>query len=149
MQAFPPDLWIDPAEEGLDRDVVALTLRQLHALVGCQHEIAAMGVEVVGVGDPPVGVELAEGGKGLVPQALFLPSRVRVHLRRAASLDLLPHAVGVVADRDKMLRRYTELRLKSYELMYRGLKEQTDAYDAELATYANQTDSVLKILNKG
>jgi rhomboid protease GluP len=58
----------------------------------------------------------------------------------------LPQAVR---DRDQMLRRYTELRLKSYELMYRGLKEQTDAYDAELATYANQTDSVLKILNKG
>jgi rhomboid protease GluP len=58
----------------------------------------------------------------------------------------LPEAVH---DRDKMLRRYTELRLKSYELIYRGLKEQTDTYDAELEIYANQTDSVLKILNKG
>jgi hypothetical protein len=32
--------------------------------------------------------------------------------------------------------------------MYRELKENTNAYDTALAIYANQTDSVLKILNK-
>jgi rhomboid protease GluP len=61
-----------------------------------------------------------------------------------AALDL-PQPVR---DRDKILRHYTELRLKSYELMYRELKENTNAYDTALAIYANQTDSVLKILNK-
>jgi len=49
----------------------------------------------------------------------------------------------IIRDRDKMLKSYCELRIKSYRLLYKAVDENTDKYKDSLAIYDNQIEKIM------
>jgi rhomboid protease GluP len=58
----------------------------------------------------------------------------------------LPEAIK---ERNKLLRTYSELRLKSFELLYKSVAEHSNAYDSQARSYNTQLEAVLKELGAG
>ncbi|WP_315814123.1 hypothetical protein [Paraflavitalea speifideaquila] len=51
-------------------------------------------------------------------------------------------------ERNSLLKKYFELRLTSYELMYKKLAANNNQYDTELGTTNEQIEGILKTLNQ-
>jgi rhomboid protease GluP len=54
----------------------------------------------------------------------------------------------VLHQRDEMLRQYCDLRIKSYELLYKDLEENTDLYKTQIEQYNKQIYSIMESLKK-
>ncbi len=54
-----------------------------------------------------------------------------------------------IHNKNRLLTEYCELRIKSYELLYKALQENTDAYNAQLEDYNMQIESKIKALGVG
>jgi len=50
---------------------------------------------------------------------------------------------------NKKLEQYCRLRLQSYELLYKSIYENTDAYDAGIKDLTNQINVVIDDISKG
>jgi len=59
--------------------------------------------------------------------------------------DLPAHVV----ERNVLLREYSELRVKSYELQYQSVLENTNAYQVELQDYNKKIEAIIKQLGGG
>lgn len=53
-----------------------------------------------------------------------------------------------IRTRNRILKEYCELRLKSYELLYKAVSEKTDQYDQELNAYNKKIEAKINELNK-
>ena len=51
-------------------------------------------------------------------------------------------------ERNKLLLEYCNLRVKSYELMYKKVENETDLLDAQINRYNTQIDSIISILSR-
>lgn len=51
-----------------------------------------------------------------------------------------------IKNRNRILREYCELRIKSYELLYKAVSEDTDQYQQQLEVYDNQINAKIKEL---
>jgi rhomboid protease GluP len=56
------------------------------------------------------------------------------------------HLSALLQKRNLKLRAYSELRLKTYELIIKGMEEDTDRYDAQIASYNRQIDGIIREL---
>ncbi|MHB9142645.1 MAG: hypothetical protein ACYC25_12290, partial [Paludibacter sp.] len=48
--------------------------------------------------------------------------------------------------RNKLLIEYCNLRIKSYELMYKKVENETDLLDSQINRYNNQIDSIVSLI---
>ena len=51
-------------------------------------------------------------------------------------------------EQNAKLKEYCELRIKSYELMYKAISENTDKYAAEINDYNNKIETIIKELTE-
>jgi rhomboid protease GluP len=61
------------------------------------------------------------------------------------SLDL-PQALKT---RNSQLKEYCEVRIKSYELIYKAINEETDRYEEEINAYYSKIESIISALGGG
>jgi len=54
----------------------------------------------------------------------------------------------VLYEKDELLRQYCNLRIKSYELLYQGLEENTDKYDTLVEDYNKQILAIMEKVKK-
>jgi len=54
-----------------------------------------------------------------------------------------------INEKNSKLRKYCELRLKSYELMYKGVSENTNSYNEQIEEYNKQIEGVINELKNG
>lgn len=54
-----------------------------------------------------------------------------------------------IRTRNKLLKEYCELRIKSYELLYKGVSEETNQYEAQIEDYNKQIEAKIKELGGG
>jgi rhomboid protease GluP len=54
-----------------------------------------------------------------------------------------------IRTRNKILKEYCELRIKSYELLYKAISEDTDQYKQQIEEYNKQIDAKIKELGGG
>lgn len=74
--------------------------------------------------------------------------RMKSNLGILAEVEAL-NLPDVIKPRNAMLRNYTELRLKTFELMHWAASDSTAQYQQQMDDYMKQTDSLLTELNKG
>ncbi|MBL7901021.1 MAG: rhomboid family intramembrane serine protease [Bacteroidia bacterium] len=55
----------------------------------------------------------------------------------------------VVRTRNRLLKEYCELRVKSYELLYKAISEDTDQYKSQIEDYNQKIDAKIKELGSG
>jgi rhomboid protease GluP len=51
-----------------------------------------------------------------------------------------------IVEKNARLKEYCELRIKSYELYYKALSEDTDKYEMEINNYNNKIETIIKEL---
>src|SRR5690606_25569572 len=54
-----------------------------------------------------------------------------------------------IKTKNKLLKEYCELRIKSYELLYKAISEDTDQYRTQIEDYNQQIDAKIKELGGG
>lgn len=69
------------------------------------------------------------------------------NLKLVKELDQLDLPESVRSQNKKMME-YSELRVKSYELMYKAFKEDTDAYENQIQVYDKRIASLINEINK-
>jgi rhomboid protease GluP len=56
---------------------------------------------------------------------------------------------AVLHEKNKKLKQYCELRIKSYELIYKAIDEDTDSYKAQIEDYTKQIENIISELGAG
>ena len=54
-----------------------------------------------------------------------------------------------IRTRNRLLKEYCELRIKSYELLYKAISEDTEQYKSQIEDYNQKIDAKLKELGVG
>ena len=68
-------------------------------------------------------------------------------LKLLESLDELD-LPSTLLERNDKLKEYCELQIKSYELIYKAISEDTDRYNNEINDYNEKIDAILEELNE-
>ena len=55
---------------------------------------------------------------------------------------------STIKARNSILEEYCQLRIKSYELIYKAINEETDKYDHEIFNYNQKIEAILTQLNE-
>jgi rhomboid protease GluP len=55
---------------------------------------------------------------------------------------------GLIMTQNAKLREYCELRIKSYELIYKAIDEDTDIYETKINDYNEKIENIIEALTR-
>ncbi|UZR95247.1 rhomboid family intramembrane serine protease [Chondrinema litorale] len=100
----------------------------------------AMAIEVLQL---PQNIAKEEALKEIKDKGIYYWNENLKLINNLIELDL----PEVIQERNKILREYCEIRIKSYQLIYKGLEEETDIYQNEILQYNAQIENIINSLN--